>query len=246
MKRIILLLFSITFLNCSQKEEVYNHNIAVDTFNKTLYSGEEFIIKAISDLPLTYTSENNYHASVLSVDKWDNANIKAGFVGKTVIKITNGEDTKEVNLIVSPLRNLFPTPPLELFGTSKQEVISAIGVPDEETDTSIKYYNYSDAAPYISYFFNDENALYSINIAYKIGRSYALDNFLSERYRFAGVFINEVVGNGFVYYNSLRNITPTIAIYLYGLDRNHDAVVYQPYIEQDDEETSSKTSLLIP
>lgn len=244
MKRIFFLLLSFTFLCCSeQEEEVFNNDIIVDTEYKTVNFGEEFTIKAISDLPLTYTTENEYHATIDSIDSWDNANIKARYVGKTVIKISNGENTKEVDLIVSAQSNLFPTPPVELFGNSKQEVIASLGTPNEENDTSITYHAYSETAPYISYYFK-ENILYSIRVTYEVGRSFALNNYLVERYRFAGIFNDKAVGNGYVFYNSLKGITPTIGVYVYALSQNYDAIVYQPYIETK-EETNTKIAPLL-
>lgn len=240
MKKIVIILLSITFFNCTETEAIYT-DISVNIDTKTLSFREQFVIKAISDLPIEFESENDYFATVVDVNPWKNATIRAGYVGETTIRIHNGENSKEVKLNISPQLNLYPTPPLDLFGNSKTEIINIFGTPNKETETTLRYSDYSEDAPYITYNFNNK-ILTSITISVKDPYPYPLNYFLSERYRLVGTFNDTASGFGLLYYNSLKGITPTITIAVYRLQQEYDAVVYRPYIDiTEGNEITSKT-----
>lgn len=225
MKKITILLLSLLFFSCG-KEDFFYEEISTNVKNKTLSFGEEFIIKSTSSLPLTYTSENDYHATVINVDKWNNAVVKAGFIGETTIIISNSETSKKVNLNISPQVTLYPTPPFQYFGHTKEELKNELGEPNEETENSLKYNDYSENATYINYIFNN-NSLKDIVVKVRNTFPFPLNIHLRERYRFSNTFNDINVGSGFAYFNNLENSSASLSVFLYAIDHEFDAVLYR-------------------
>ena len=58
-------------------------------------------------------------------------------------------------LDAEPLSDLYPTPVLE-FGMSKTDLVHRLGIPERSTKDGIIYANYSKAAPYAMYVFENE------------------------------------------------------------------------------------------
>ncbi|MGY5353390.1 hypothetical protein [Wenyingzhuangia sp. IMCC45467] len=216
-------------MSCSTEEEYIHTDITLETTKKTLYKGEKFQLKAISDLPLTYQSENDFHATVST-----SGLLQAEYVGKTNIVISNNENTQSVNITVAPKSALYPEPLLD-FTLSKTEVISLLGTPDEETETAITYNNYSEASPSITYSFNEKSIIKSVSVTVKNSYYSTLTNtHLNERYRFSNVFNDVNVGNVFEYHNSLNNITPSLVVFLYSTDSVNYIIRYIPYTESEE------------
>ena len=203
------------FISCEKDDEV-DKMITLTSAEITLYPNEEHQIEATSNTTITYFSENNYHASVTELGL-----VTAEFVGETIIVLSNDNDTKKVQITVKPKNNLYPEPNLE-FGISRTALIEKYGVPDAETEAGIAYDNYSNAAPIVMYFFDENNKLEITSVMVKTQFSSSLGTFLSERYL-------PIDSENFIFINSLEleNTTMLIGADLYNL--SYWRVLYAPY-----------------
>jgi len=179
MKRIILItlcMVVILFTGCT-KEKEKNTSIELYESTVTLHSMETYQINAESELPITYRSDDEFHAQVD-----ENGLVTAGFVGETEIILSNGTDSKRVKIIVSPQYNLYSDPVLD-FGITKQQLISILGDPDIDDGNSMVYTDYDnlDVSPMVMYLF--ENSFLNAVIRL-VNPSYVEDLmlFLLERY----------------------------------------------------------------
>lgn len=177
MKRIILIALCmgvILFTGCTKEKytsiELYESTV-------TLHSMETYQINAESEFPITYRSEDEFHAKVD-----ENGLVTAGFVGETEIILSNGTDSKRVKIIVSPQYNLYSEPVLD-FGITKQQLISILGDPDIDDGNSMVYTDYDnlDVSPMVMYLFENSSLIAVIRL---VNPSYVEDLmlFLLERY----------------------------------------------------------------
>lgn len=147
---------------------------------KTLYSGETYQIEAesASGSALTYTVENEYHATVS-----DKGLVTAGFVGQTDVVVSDGSEARSVSITVAPRHTLYADPCTE-WGTPKEQIIQRYGTPDLTSDAegTITYYDYSPAAERLVYHFDGNNALKGVSVMVKTPYGPDIADFMAERY----------------------------------------------------------------
>lgn len=176
----LLLSVPLVFSSCSDDDDdnKVNNEIRVNKSNYTLNYKDQAPIEAVSELGIFYLSENEYIAKVSLTGI-----ITAGKVGETVIKLTNGKDSKNVNVNVEPLYNMYPEPTEKVnFGDSKAKVKSVFGNPTVENSNAILYSNYHSFYTYM-FLFDSNGNVESMAVSFDILETSDLDNFLIERYQ---------------------------------------------------------------
>ncbi|MEG1649992.1 MAG: Ig-like domain-containing protein, partial [Rikenellaceae bacterium] len=84
---------------CSKDED---QTIQVSTKSPMVLNYEETAnIDAVSTQPISYNSENEFHAKVSN-----SGEITAQHVGEAKINLTNGSDSKSIQVVVEPKFNL--------------------------------------------------------------------------------------------------------------------------------------------
>lgn len=183
----LLIIAAAALVSCSKDDEV-SQKISVDAAEKQLSFNETYQIAAKSASALTYTSENEYHASVSATGL-----VSALFVGETNITLSNAADTKKVKVVVTPKSRLYPTPNLE-FGISKSALIAKLGKPDKEVAGGIAYNGGTTASPLVMYVFDANGQLTVAGVAVSTVYSSELGAYLLERYllidKESRVFVN--------------------------------------------------------
>lgn len=84
-------------------------------------------------------------------------------------------------LPIEPLSDLYPDPVLD-FGLSRIEMVHRLGIPERSTKDGIIYANYSKAAPYAMYVFENEK-LSGAGVLVCSSCTKSLAAYLVERYR---------------------------------------------------------------
>ncbi|MDR2917283.1 MAG: hypothetical protein LBV74_21015 [Tannerella sp.] len=218
----MLMAMPFVFTSCSNDDKGSSDDIKIQKSKIELISGETEQIVATSDLVLSYTSEDEYFASV------DNSGVVAAKrVGETNILIKNAKTEAKVSVIVSPKYTTYPDPNL-MFGETRESVIKKLGTPTSETSDAIAYEDYSTKAPIIMYAFdgNTTNSkVNGVNVIVRTTYSEELAAYLAERYFMVG-------GSGDITLVGLNNIDPkkatlSVALSLYNL--NYWMVMYMPY-----------------
>lgn len=162
-----------------EPEPVEEAMIMLEDTLATLHYGETYQINAECDNPITYSSENEYNATVS-----EEGLVTANFVGTTTITLASEFDTKTFEVIVEPVSNLYPEPEIE-FGVSMDSIIEKFGEPDAEVEGAIAYSNYSENSNMLMVMFDDEDLVQYYAVVFDVEYSDELDTFLSERYLFA-------------------------------------------------------------
>lgn len=178
MKKILYAFLAVAmaaFVGCD-KDDGGGNSIQLISADQTMHYDDEFQIQATSNTPITYTSENEYHAEVSA-----NGFVTAGRVGETNIVMTNGDDTKKVKITVTPESNLYPEADLT-FGMTRSSVKAKLGNPDSETEDGMGYTEYSSNAPIFMCLFDGADKLTSFTYMVKTAYSSELGTFLVERY----------------------------------------------------------------
>jgi len=145
----------------------------------TLHKGETYQILAESESPITFFSEDEYHAMVS-----DSGLVTANFVGNTIILLQSESDSVTFDVTVAPVSELYPEPDIEI-GESKESVIEKLGQPGLEEDGSIGYENYSENAFLLAVMFDEYDLVSNYGLILDESVEEELDTFLSERYMFA-------------------------------------------------------------
>ena len=153
--------------------------ITLKETGKEMHYEGTYKIEATSKHPLTFTSQDEHHATVTS-----DGTVTAGKIGMTNIIVNNGYDTKEFRVNVKPISTLYDEPCIE-WGVKRQYVIDIFGEPDTENDTGFAYHDDNDAVPGRYYFFNLSSgklviASVSVNANYEAD----LNTYLEERYTY--------------------------------------------------------------
>lgn len=213
---VAIVLVSISLLSSCKKDSEPDL-ITLSTTKKALYSQDEFQIDATSKGKITYLSEDDYVAEVTETGL-----VTANYVGKTNIKITNGEDSKKVEISVVPKSYLYPEPDV-YFGESKQSVINKLGKSYVESDNIIGYSDYSYSAPKIMFSFDSSDKLESYYIMVKSAYSSELAEFLLERYK---IISNK--GGDYMFMNSLTTSGATKIVNLSLYNLSYWMVTYIP------------------
>lgn len=167
-------------------------------------------IDAVSTQPISYNSENEFHAKVSSTGV-----ITAQHVGETKINLTNGSDSKSIQVVVEPKFNLYKTPSVE-WGATKNQIKAQYGKPDSETANGVGYSNYSSSAPVVMFVFNSNDRLISSAVMVKTAYASSLGDFLVERYMPIDVNTAEYTAM-FVNGLSTEKITTAINLSVYNL-----------------------------
>ena len=211
-KLVFIAILIITSNSCKE-EDVITLNIT----EKTLNYDDEFQIEAGSNSLITYSVQNEYHASVSETGL-----VKAQYVGVTNIILENAEDRKTVKITVEPRYNLYPEPNV-YFGESKSSIISKFGWDYVESESAIAYENYATSAPIIMFTFDDFDKLSGYAIMVNTLYSSTLADFLMERYLVAGID-NDV----YYFINGLSIASATTAIMLELYNVSYWMVLYVP------------------
>ena len=212
---IIALLSVYILTSCSNDD---SNAIVVNTKTPVVLNYEKTLqIDATSESPMTYESENRFHADVDSKGV-----ITGGHVGETNIIISNGKKSQKIPITIEPLHDLYKTP-CPGWGKSKNEIIAVYGYPDNETETVIGYTNYSNAAPLVMYLFDDNDLLMASSVIVKMGYTSSLVDFLLERYIPIAVDSKEYTA---VFMNEINESKITTAIYLSVYNMSYMMVLY--------------------
>ncbi|MEG1635735.1 MAG: hypothetical protein RR388_08915 [Rikenellaceae bacterium] len=202
------LLLVATLSSCSKDEDqsiqVGNQSPVVLNYKQTAN------IDAVSTQPISYNSENEFHAKVSS-----SGEITAQHVGEAKINLTNGSDSKSIQVVVEPKFNLYKTPSIE-WGATKSQIKAQYGKPDNETANGVGYSNYSSSAPIVMFVFNSNDRLISSAVVVKTVYASTLADFLIERYMPIDVNTSEYTAM-FVNGLSTEKITTAINLSVYNL-----------------------------
>lgn len=210
---LLFTIISTCFFSCTKEEDEV---IVLPTTEKTLYFGEEYQIIATSNLPITYISEDKYHAHVS-----ESGLVTAAFVGETNIILSNGKDTKNIKIIVKAKSNLYPVPNLE-FGITRSALIAKLGNPASTTANAIGYTYISNAADLIMYTFDDNNKMNAIAVLVSTLYGKDLVTYLTERYYL-------IDADNFIFINALEYSKTTMIVWFDLYSINYWRVIYAPF-----------------
>ena len=128
---LVTLLLVATLLSCSKDEDqaiqVNNQSPMVLNYNEIAK------INAVSSQPISYYSENEFHAKVSNIGE-----ITAMHVGETKINLSNGSDSKSIQVVIEPKYNLYSTPCIE-WGVTRSQIKTQYGNPDTEDSSGMAY-----------------------------------------------------------------------------------------------------------
>lgn len=202
------LLLTATLSSCSKDEDqtiqVSNQSPMVLNYKQTAK------INAVSSQPISYRSENEFHAKVSN-----SGEITAMHVGETKINLSNGSDSKSIQVVVEPKFNLYKTPCIE-WGMTKSQIKTQYGKPDSETSSGIGYTTTSSSAPIIMFAFDSNDKLKTSAVMVKTAYAETLGDFLVERYMPIDVNTSEYTAM-FVNGLSTDKITTAINLSVYNL-----------------------------
>lgn len=226
MKKILLaILILVTLILPSCKKDKIGEKINLSKTEIKLYHNDTCSIGAISSLPITYASENDFHAAVD-----ENGLVKGMYVGSTKIKLQNEKDLQYINVIVQPKYFLYTEPDIQ-FGENKASIINKYGEPDNMNSSGTYSYNMVGMVNYIlMVMFDDNDKVKSYAVAVSSDLTTVLSSFLSERYAF---FHYE--NSQFWYADGLTSETITKYIINYLVNVNYWAVLYIPKNEAKNE-----------
>jgi len=175
---ILCAILPLVFNSCSSDDDK-DSSIKLSKNEFTLNYEDEVQIDATSTKSISYQSESKYVANVSSTGL-----ITAGRIGKTKINLTNGNDSKDISIIVNPKYKLYPEPIDKIkFGDSKSKIKSVFGTPTSETSTSILYYNYHSPF-HLAFILNNSGNITSMGIICETLKApKTLPDFLIERYQ---------------------------------------------------------------
>ena len=184
---VLVALLAFSFVGCQEwfdipepePEPVEEAMIMLEETSATLHYGETYQINAECENPITYSSENEYHATVS-----EEGLVTASFVGATTITLASEFDTKTFEVTVEPVSNLYPEPEIE-FGESRESIIERFGEPDAEVEGAIAYGSYSENSTMLMVMFDEDDLVQYYAVIFDVEYSDELDTFLSERYLFA-------------------------------------------------------------
>jgi len=236
MKKIIILFaLSLSFWGCSKEEELVDNTIEVKTDNLSLAPKQSYDTKAVSNLKITYSSENEFYAAVS-----DNGIITGGKVGTTNIILDNGVDNKTIKVTTISSNYLYPDPILD-FGSSKNSIISKLGTPAYQATggniSGIRYDNATNTTLGTAYYFTDDK-LTLIQTRVKTEYSTLLSSYLTDR--FAPVAQSD---GSFFFINALTPSKVTIAVRLTLESVDYWDVVYMAYTSSSKLQSNIKLSV---
>lgn len=202
-------LLLVAILSSCSKDE--NQTIQVTTKSPMVLNYKQTAnIDAVSTQPISYNPENEFHAKVSNTGV-----ITAQHVGETRVNLTNGSDSKSIQVVVEPKFNLYKTPCIE-WGMTRSQIKTQYGKPDTETASGIGYTTTSSSAPIMLYLFDSNDKLTSSAVMVKTAYASTLVDFLVERYMPIDVNTSEYTAM-FVNGLSTDKITTAINLSVYNL-----------------------------
>lgn len=215
-KSILLLAVVVLMLSCSKDEE--KDVLSLEIFGADLYYNDTHQIEAKSKSAITYTSENEYHATVSK-----DGLVKARHIGQTDILLTNSVESKKYTIVVTPKHFVYPEPPIS-FGMSKDAIIGVHGKPDFETDEGFFYDNYSANAPSLIFLFDNNNRVIFYAVRVNPYMATPLANFIGERYAAIGM-----KDGSFIFANGFSDETITLGVIISVPSSSYVQVMYMPF-----------------
>ena len=195
MKKLSLVLMAVlafTFVGCEgwldipdpepepdpEPDPVEEALINLVTTEATLHYGETFQIEAECETPITYTSENEFYATVS-----EDGLVTAGFVGSTSILLETEGDSQTFEVTIEPTSELYAEPEIE-FGETRDAIIERFGTPDEENEEAVLYGSYAENTMLMVVFEEDVVAYYAVIVSADLEEE--MNAFLGERYMYYG------------------------------------------------------------
>lgn len=227
-KSIVLLILSVFVLaGCAKKD------IVMEQTEVTLHHGETYQISAESHNPITYLSEDRYHAEVNS-----DGVVTGVCVGETYIKLSNGNDEKKLHVIVTPT-NFCMTEPDIAFGDSKSSVLAKLGEPDmEEAEDGLTalLYLYTDYATVMMILLDENDVVVATVLGGMTNIFEDMRVFLEERYLNVGAYTMEGY-DGMAYINALTENEATIKVVHTLVENQLSLAIYSTpeYINENDD-----------
>lgn len=231
MKKLIILSAVVTLalltISCKKDEKI---NLL--TTDISLCHQETCSIQATSSLPITYVSDDEFHAKVNTAGL-----VEGRYVGKTKIKLMTDNDIKYVNVTVVPKYYLYIEPNIK-FGESKSSITNKFGQPDNVSSTGVYTYNMVGTINYtLMVLFDDNDNVNAYAVAVSSDLSSTLSSFLSERYMFI-----HYEDSKFWYVDGLKPETITKYIVNYLINVNYWVVLYAPYTSEKSNKYVDKIS----
>lgn len=175
--------------------------IMLEETSATLHYGETYQINAECENPITYSSEDEYYASVS-----EDGLVTANFVGATTINLESEFDAQTFEVTIAPVSELYPEPEIEI-GESKESIIERFGEPIAEADGAIGYQDYSDNTTMLMVLFDENDLVEDYALILEVEFEEELETFLSERY----LFVQETEGMK-IYVNALNPVEASLII----------------------------------
>jgi len=215
---ITALLFSL--LSCTCDNEEVDYTIKITSTNVSLLPSQSYNIGATSTKKITYTTENNFNATVSELGI-----ITSGKVGSTNIILSNGVDSKTIKVTTYSTNLLYPDPVLT-FGVSKSTIITKLGTPSYQESngnySSIRYDDATNTTDGTGYFFTDDK-LTMVQTRVKSAYSSQLTSYLTDRFVPAGQ-----IDGIFVFFNAIDAEKVTVGVGLQLYNSSYWNVTYSP------------------
>ncbi len=220
MKKLLLLAFTlVSFCACSDDDS----GIGLEKTEIELLSDESYTILSSSENVLTYTSENNFIATVSPQGV-----IEAQRVGHTKVSVSDGKNVEHISVRINPKYDLYPEPFLE-FGTKRSDIIARFGTPTQEMAQGISYIDNTNTtkAPVRIFLFDDNDRLSSTNVGVKTEYSSLLGSFLNERYL---LYTYDEEEDVIFFVNGLTDATISMAVAATIYTEEFWLITYFPYL----------------
>lgn len=210
--------FVVLMSSCKKDSASDKNTITLSQNSVTLYHNDTYQIDARCKDNIAYSSHNEYVASVSATGF-----VTAQYVGETNVSLKSNEDSKTFKVTVAPKSNLYPEPNIEI-GESKASVLQKF--PQAEFYDGVLFIdNYSNAAPLLCIFLDDNLCVSFYGTFVKGKYSSELKTFMSERYYYLG----EKDGM-YIFINGLNENTATMGVsYKYDSDDDEYTVIYLPW-----------------
>ena len=226
MKKVLYILLLMVFATgCTKDPNSGNSNnsdsegISLNETEISLYKDDEYTIQAISETPLIYTSDNEYHATVSN-----NGLVKARYVGTTTINISNSSEVKHLKVNVIPRHEGFSVPNIS-FGDNRETVIGIMGEPDYIQFNGKVYGYYFDGycPEYLEVRF-EEDMVSEFELVFMLTYEDEAKGYVSERYKYQYTHLTTDY-----YINALETIDATMLVGSYKMNARYWGLVFKPY-----------------
>lgn len=196
--------------------------ITLEETSVVLHSGDTCQIQAVCEFPITYSSENEYYATVS-----EEGMVTANFVGATTINLEAEGDSKTFEVTIEPVSNLYPEPEIEI-GVPKDSIIAQFGEPVADEDGVMGFSDYSENATMLMVMYDEDGIVTDYAVILDTSFEEELDTFLGERY----MFVQEQEGMK-IYINALSLEETSMLIGSQNYEGEFLMVVYTNYSEEE-------------